>query len=148
MKMFRFAAAVAALAFAAPAFADRKADVEAFMWDYLKLWNAHDAGEIIDHVYRLPETNAWRTKEGLQAEFDRLKAQGYDHTDTKSVTGCILGPDTAQVELQYVRLKTDGSFMPPKDRGSVYQLKQFADGWRVVGFAGLASGARMECPKT
>lgn len=147
MKMFRATLCAAAVLAAAPAFADRKADVETFMWAYLKLWNAHDAGAIIERVYRLPETNAWRTKEGLQAEFDRLKAQGYDHTDTQSVTGCILGPDTAQVELRYVRLKTDGSFMPPKDRVSVYQLREFADGWRVVGFAGLASGAKMGCPK-
>jgi hypothetical protein len=118
------------------------------MWSYLKLWNAHDAGAIVDHVYRLPDTNAWHTTAGLQAEFDRLKAQGYDRTDTQSVTGCILGPDTAQVELRYVRLKTDGSFMPPKDRASIYQLRAFPDGWRVIGFAGLKPDARMECPAT
>jgi hypothetical protein len=136
-----------ALLLSAPAFADTKADVEGFMWKYLDLWNAHDAGAIVDHVYRLPDSNPWHTKNGLQAEFDRLKAQGYDRSDTQSVTGCILGPDRAQVELRYTRLKTDGSFMPPKERVSVYQLQRFPDGWRVVGFAGLAAGARMDCPK-
>jgi hypothetical protein len=147
MKPIRtLACAALAVAACAPAFADKKADVEAFMWSYLKLWNAHDAGAIVDHVYRLPESNAWHTKEGLQAEFDRLKAQGYDKTDTHSVTGCILAPDTAQVELRYTRLKTDGAFMPPKERASIYKLQHFADGWRVVGFAGLAADKRMECP--
>lgn len=149
MKTIPTLACVAAvLAVAAPAFADKKTDVEAFMWTYLDLWNAHDAGAIVERIYRLPDTNPWHTKEGLQSEFDRLKAQGYDHSDTQSVTGCILGPDTAQVELRYVRLKTDGSFMPPKDRRSVYQLRAFPDGWRVTGFAGLAPGAQMDCPKS
>jgi hypothetical protein len=124
----------------------RKAELEAFMWDYLKLWNAHDAATISARVYRLEGNNPWGTQAGLQAEFDRLKAQGYDKTDTKSVTGCILSPDTGQVELRYIRLKTDGSFMPPKDRASIYRLRKFPDGWRVTGMSGLAADKKMDCP--
>jgi hypothetical protein len=139
----------AAIALAGAAFADeRKDQVEAFMADYLRAWNAHDAATIVQRFYRLDGNHRWSTKEGLQAEFDRLKSQGYDRSEIQSITGCILGPDTAQAELRYIRLKTDGSFMPPKDRISVYQLRLFPDGWRATGFAALAPGAKMECPAT
>lgn len=140
------AAAVALIAFAAPARADQRADMEAFMSDYLKAWNAHDAVAITSKYYRLEGDHPWGTEAGMKAEFDRLKSQGYATSDIKSVVGCVTGPDTGQVELRYVRLKTDGSFMPPKDRASIYQLKKFSDGWRVVGFAGLAANKAMECP--
>jgi len=146
----KFNAAVLAvagvLALGAPAHADDKADLESFMWGYLTLWNAHDAATISAKIYRLDSSNPWSTQAGLQAEFDRLKAQGYDRTDTQSVTGCMLSTDSGQVELRYVRLKTDGTFMPPKDRASIYKLHRFPDGWRVVGFAGLPADQKMECP--
>jgi hypothetical protein len=149
--MFRTLALAAALAaalacFAAPAFADDKADMEAFMAEYLKAWNAHDAAAITSRYYRLEGNHPWGTEAGMKAEFDRLKAQGYDRSDITSITGCSLSTDTGQVELRYVRLKADGSFMPPKDRTSLYRVKKFADGWRVTGFSGLAAGAKMECP--
>ena len=141
-----FILALAALALAAPAFADDKADMEAFMAAYLERWNAHDAEAITARYYRLPAEHPWSTPTGMKAEFDRLKSQGYDRSDITSITGCVLAPDSGQVELRYVRLKTDGSFMPPKDRASLYRLQKFADGWRVVGFSGLPAGGRMECP--
>lgn len=145
--MIRAAFMAAALAcFAAPAFADDKSDMEAFMRDYLKAWNAHDAAAITSKYYRLDGNHAWSTEAGMKAEFDRLKSQGYATSDIQSVVGCVLGADTGQVELRYVRLKTDGSFMPPKDRASIYKVKKFADGWRVTGFAGLAADKKMECP--
>jgi hypothetical protein len=131
---------------AAPAFADDKADMEAFMAKYLDLWNAHDAAAITADFYRLEGNHPWSTKAGMQAEFDRLKSQGYDKSDIQSVTGCKLSEDTGQVELRYVRLKTDGSFMPPKDRASIYRLRKFADGWRVTGFSGLPASDKMDCP--
>jgi hypothetical protein len=138
------AAALACLA--APAFADDKSDMEAFMHAYLKAWNAHDAKAITTTYYRLEGDNPWSTEAGLKAEFDRLVAQGYTVSDIKGVVGCSLGQDTGQVELRYIRLTKDGGFMPPKDRASIYKLKKFADGWRVVGFAGLAADKKMECP--
>lgn len=131
---------------AAPALADDKADMEAFMASYLALWNAHDAAAISANFYRLDPGNPWGTQAGLQAEFDRLKAQGYDRSDISSIRGCILTTDTGQVELRYVRLRTDGSFMPPHDRASIYRLRKFVDGWRVTGFSGLAPDKQMDCP--
>jgi len=148
MKTF-VAAMLAIVAFAAapaPAHADGRAEIEAFMRAYLDLWNAHDSGAITERIYRLDGNHPWSTKEGMQAEFNRLKAQGYDRSDIASVTGCMLGDDAGQVELRYSRLKVDGTPMPPKDRASIYRLRRFPDGWRVTGFSGLAAGARMECP--
>lgn len=125
--------------------AEQKRQIESVMTEYLKLWNAHDAAAIIARIYRLDADHPWRTKEGLQAEFDRLKAQGYDHSEPHGITGCIPAPGSGLVELRFTRLKTDGSFMPPKDRVSVYTLKLFADGWRATGMKALPEGQRMEC---
>ena len=131
---------------APPALADDRADMEAFMAEYLKAWNAHDAAAITSTYYRLDGDHAWSTKDGMEAEFARLRGQGYATSDIKSVTGCTLPADTGQVELRYIRLKTDGSFMPPKDRASIYKLRKFADGWRITGFAGIPADQKMECP--
>ena len=131
---------------APPALADDRADMEAFMAEYLKAWNAHDAAAITSTYYRLDGDHAWSTKDGMEAEFARLRGQGYATSDIKSVTGCTLTADTGQVELRYIRLKTDGTFMPPKDRASIYKLRKFSDGWRITGFAGLPADQKMECP--
>jgi hypothetical protein len=137
MTLLKAALIAALLAAPAAARADDKADVEAFMRDYLTLWNAHDAATITARVYRLEGNNPWSTKDGLQAEFDTLKSQGFDHTDTHSITACILPGDRADVDLRYSRLKADGTAMPPTDRASLYRVRKFADGWRVIGFAAL-----------
>src|SRR3954454_24619909 len=79
---------------AAPALADpRGAEVEAAMGEYLRMWNAHDAAAIVDHVYRLDGSNPMARPGALQAEFDRLKADGYDHIDTTSLKGCLISKD-------------------------------------------------------
>lgn len=147
--MKRLKSGLLALAFAcaaAQAHAGDREDMERFMSDYLVLWNAHDAAAIVDHFYRLDATHPWRTTEGLQAEFDRLKAQGYDKSDIHGITGCVLGPDTGQVELRFTRRTTDGGFLPPKDRTSLYRLRKFEDGWRVTGMNALPAGEHMTCP--
>jgi len=131
-------------------YADKKAlnsEIESFMQGYLQLWNAHDAVTITARIYRLDGDHPWQTTQGLQAEFDRLKSQGYDRSDIASVIGCVTSHDAGQVELRFTRLKADGTFMPPKDRVSLYSVKRFADGWRVTGMEALPSGERMECPK-
>lgn len=150
MKLHRIVlAAAGAIALHASASAqDLKGDMEYFMSEYLRVWNAHDAATIVKDFYRLEPGHRWSTVEGLQAEFDRLKAEGYDRSEIHGITGCVITADTGQVELRFTRLKTDGSFMPPKDRTSVYKLRKFPEGWRVTSFAGLPEGARMECPKS
>jgi hypothetical protein len=140
------AAALAAALLAAPAHADDKADMEAFMAKYLERWNAHDAAAITSTYYRLEGAHPWSTPEGMTAEFERLKAQGYDKSDISGIRGCALSGDTGQVELRYVRLKADGSFMPPKDRASIYMLRKFPDGWRITGFRGMPADQTMDCP--
>lgn len=140
------ALAAAFVCLATPALADDREDMERFMSDYLVLWNAHDAAAIVDQFYRLKGNHPWRTTEGLQAEFDRLKAQGYDKSDIHGITGCVLTADTGQVELRFTRRTTDGGFLPPKDRTSLYRLRKFEDGWRVTGMSALPAGERMTCP--
>lgn len=138
--------AAAIIASIAPARADDRADMETFMADYLERWNAHDASAITARFYRLDGNHPWSTETGMRAEFDRLKSQGYTTSDIHGIVGCALGPDTGQVELRFTRLTSDGGFMPPKDRTSLYKLRKFEDGWRVTGMSALPAGARMECP--
>jgi hypothetical protein len=131
---------------AGPALADaRGAEVEAAMREYLRLWNAHDAGAIVDHIYRLDGSNPMARPGALQAEFDRLKADGYDHSDIASVKGCLISKDVGVVELRFSRVRADGSALPPKDRTSLYLWRRFPDGWRVIQFFGMGAGASFAC---
>ncbi len=134
------------LCIASPAYADDRADMEKFMADYLERWNAHDAAAITSRFYRLDGNHPWSTEAGMRTEFDRLKSQGYTTSDIHGIVGCTLGPDTGQVELRFTRLTSDGGFMPPKDRTSLYKLRKFEDGWRVTSLGALPAGTRMECP--
>lgn len=141
-------AAAAAIAVHAPAHAqDLKGDMEYFMSEYLKAWNAHDAATIVRDFYRLDPSHRWSTVEGLQAEFDRLKGQGYDRSDIHGITGCVIDADHGQVELRFTRLKTDGSAMPPGERTSLYKLQRFEDGWRTTTMSALPEGEHMKCPE-
>ena len=53
-----------------------------------------------------------------------------------------------QVELRFTRLTTDGGFLPPKERTSLYRVRKFEDGWRVTGMSALPAGERMTCPSS
>lgn len=140
-------AAVLATTLTAGALAqDGKAQIEGVMTDYLKYWNAHDAGAITSRLYKLEPTHPWATEAGLKAEFDRLKSQGYSHSTNDGIKGCITSPDTGQVELRFTRLKTDGTFMPPEKRLSIYRLKKFPEGWRIIGMGGGDVAKGMDCP--
>ena len=109
------------------------AEIEAKMKEYITVWNTHDVAQVLAKVYRMPDT-AMGTPAGLQANFDQLKAQGYDHSVLHGVRGCLITPETGLGEMRFTRLKTDGTFMPPEMRTSVYQLKKFPDGWRITSF--------------
>jgi hypothetical protein len=147
--MNRLTAACAALALTlacAPARADERGrEVEAFMRGYLTLWNAHDAKAIIERIYRMDGANPMGTLAGLQAEFDRLKAQGYDHSDLISLKACLITPTQSVVEFRFSRLKTDGSALPPTERASLYFVRRFPDGWRINQLMGMNPTAHVSC---
>jgi len=129
-----------------PARADARArDVEALMADYTRLWSAKDAHAIWTTVYRLDPGQTFHSEADLAAEFARLRAQGYDHSDLQSAKGCLLTPKTALAVLRFSRLKADGTPMPPKDRASLYLLRKFDDGWRITALLGLSPSARIDC---
>jgi len=134
------------LAAALPARADeRGAEVKAVMEEYLRLWNAHDAVAIIARIYRFDAPNPMGDLAGLSAEFARLKAQGYDHSTNAGIEACIVGPDQALAEMRFSRLKADGTPLPPKDRATLYQLRRFPDGWRIVRLIPMSATAKVAC---
>ena len=139
---------LAALVFvaAAPVRADeRGAEVKAVMEDYLRLWNAHDAAAIAGRIYRFDAPNPMGDLAGLSAEFARLKAQGYDHSTNAGIEACVVGPNQALAEMRFSRLKADGAALPPKDRATLYQLRRFPDGWRIVRMIPMSATAKISC---
>lgn len=123
----------------------RGAEVKAFMEQYLSLWNAHDAAAINARIYRLDPPNPMSSEAGIAAEFARLKAQGYDHSTNAGIEACVVGPDQALAEMRFSRLKTDGTALPPKDRATLYVLRRFPDGWRIVRLIGMSASAKVSC---
>jgi hypothetical protein len=137
---------LALVAAAGPALADaRGREVEAVMDEYLRLWNAHDAVAISERIYRMPAGSRMGDAAALQAEFDRLKAQGYDHSTKTALEGCLTGKDDGLAEFRFTRWKTDGTPLGPKDRATLYRLHRFADGWRIVELIPLDPAARVSC---
>lgn len=145
--MKRILAAIAiALAIPSAALADAPAkDAEALMTEYVRLWNAHDAAAISARIYRLAAGHPMATQAGLQAEFDRLQAQGYAHSVTHALEGCLLTQSQALVQLRFSRLKTDGQPLPPKDRATLYVLRKFPEGWRITDLIGMSPTAKLSC---
>jgi hypothetical protein len=144
MKRFLIALA-AALAVGIPAHADERGKVvEQVMDEYLRLWNAHDAQAVATRIYRMD--GPMGTPAGLQASFDQLKAQGYDHSTKISVQGCLLSDTTGLAQLRFTRWKTDGTPLGPKERVSLYLLKKFPEGWRITQLiGGMDYSADLSC---
>ncbi len=124
---------------------ERGAEVKAVMEQYLSLWNAHDAAAINARIYRLDPPNPMASEAGIAAEFARLKAQGYDHSTNAGIEACVVGPDQALAEMRFSRLKADGTALPPKDRATLYVLRRFPDGWRIVRLIGMSASAKISC---
>jgi ketosteroid isomerase-like protein len=140
-------AAVLAFVAVTPAFADDAAkEVEAKMREYFTVWNQHDAAAVATRIYRLDNTaNGAGTQANFQAQFDSLKAQGYDHSELKSIDTCLIGPNLALAWMRYSRIKTDGTAMPPKDRATLYKLRKTADGWRIAELLGGDATGDFSC---
>lgn len=146
MKAFLCSLLLALSAVSLPTNADERArDVETFMEEYLRLWNAGDSTTITDKVYRFDGPNALGTREGLQAEFNRLKASGYSHSEKISIRACWINATQALVDLRYSRLKTDGTAMPPKDRSTLYFVKKTNDGLRINNLIPMSSTTQWNC---
>ena len=149
--MRRFVLIAATLLILAPIAAradERGRDVETLMAEYTRLWSAKDAHAIWDHIYRLDAGQSFKSEADLAAEFARLTAQGYDHSDLQSVHACLLTPKAALAVLRFSRLKADGTVLPPKDRGSAYLLRRFDDGWRVTALLPFSASTRLDCAST
>jgi hypothetical protein len=147
--MIRIALSLALLMTAACATSPPKTpdqEVEAFMWDYTRTWNRHDAAGIAQNFYRMPGRDvAAQTAANVQT-FAGLVAQGYDHSDIREIKTCVTGLDRAWAGMKFSRLKADGTALPPTDRASSYELQRFPDGWRIVRLMGYDAAQPLACP--
>jgi hypothetical protein len=117
----------------APAYADRAAsEIDAFMKEYDRLWNAEDIEAISSRIYRFDVSDPRATPDGLKRYFSDLKAQGFDHTVYHSIQTCLLARDTALAVQRYTRFKADGSVMPPAERQTIYMINRVSIGWRIT----------------
>ena len=121
--------------------------VEQHMWNYTKAWNLHDSATIARDFYRTGPSVEEQTA-SLERGFEKLRAQGYHHSDIFEVKACITGADTAWAGMKFSRLKADGEPLPPKVRASSYTLTKFADGWRItkVGATPIKAEDPLTCP--
>jgi hypothetical protein len=143
------AAALLAVALPPAARADERGrDVETLMSDYTRLWSAKDAHAIWGRIYRLDPGQGFKSEADLSAEFARLTAQGYDHSDLQSVHACLFTPKVALAVLRFSRLKADGTPLPPLNRASAYLLRRFDDGWRVTALLPFSTSTRLDCAST
>jgi hypothetical protein len=134
------------MAVSMPVHADERAkEVERFMEEYLRTWNAGDAATITAKIYRFDGPNAFATQAGLQSEFDRLKAGGYSHSKQISIETCWINVTQALVQLRYSRLKVDGTAMPPTERSTLYFVKKTADGLRINNFIPMSPTTKLAC---
>ena len=128
----------------APSLAPEKV-VEQFMWNYTATWNKHDSAAIARDFYRMGASVPEQTA-SLEKGFVNLRAQGYHHSDIREIKACITSGDTAWAGMKFSRLTEAGVPLPPKDRASSYELKKFADGWRITKLMGGDASKPLACP--
>lgn len=138
-------ALIASACASAPTKADEAREVHAFMTRYAEAWNAHDAARIARDFYRMGRTVEEQTN-ALKKSFADLEAQGYTHSDIQEIIACPESPETAWAGMRFVRLRADGSALPPGERASAYDLKRFPEGWRITKLSG-GDLANFRCPQ-
>lgn len=110
----------------------RSDEVEAFVREYIRLWNARDLGAIWSRIYRLEAGHRYDSEAHLRATVEQLVSEGFDRTELHSVEGWALSPTEAEARIRYTRIRKDGSAMQPANRGAKYLMRRFDDGWRIT----------------
>jgi hypothetical protein len=113
--------------------------------DYTAMWSAKDADGIWARVYRPGRGLRFQSAADVAKELKSLSDQGYDHSVINSVRPCLLAAQDGVVEFRFTRLKTDGGFMPPKDRAGLYVVHKYPEGWRIVSILPMDARAKVDC---
>jgi hypothetical protein len=144
---WRLATVVAAglALFASQALGAASDDLRRLFADYRAMWSAKDADGIWAKVYRPGRGLRFQSAADVAQELKRLSDEGYDHSVINSVRPCLLTAQDGVVEFRFTRLKTDGGFMPPKDRAGLYVVHKYPEGWRIVSILPMDARARVDC---
>ena len=124
-----------------------QAEIRTYMEGFFRTWNAHDAAGIAKNYYRMgPSVEEQTASTGKM--FSDLAAQGFAKTDFHDMKICPGTSDAAKavVGLKFTRLKSDGSAMAPGERGIIFDLKKFDDGWRMTKLVGGDASLQLSCP--
>ena len=116
--------------------------VEALMQRYFDAFNACDVGAVnacwhvpgwvsngeenrtIDSVDQLTSTYA--------ALFERLKGEGWDHSELIDEDIDMVNDTLATVRIQFRRVDQNGEVMPPVERAAMFKVMLFDGEWKIT----------------
>jgi len=116
-----------------------------FITEYLRIWNTFDAQALATKIYRIPGESEAAATARFTKTFADLKAQGYGSSKAFSADGCLLTPESGFAILRFQRLMADGKVMGPERRSSMYLIRKFPEGWRIVGTMPISNSAQLTC---
>jgi ketosteroid isomerase-like protein len=123
-----------------------EADIKALFGQYMQMWNDRDFAEMAalfaePSISIGPEgptitPNNAAMAASLEARFERLEAENFDHTEIEAVVVQLADADTATADLKNVRrLRRDGSAIDELD--ALYILNRIGGAWKLsVAMAG------------
>jgi hypothetical protein len=120
-------------------------EIQRLFANYTQMWSAKDAEGVWAKVYRPGRGLGFESAADVARSLKSLSDQGYDHSVINSVRPCLLTAQDAVAEFRYTRFKTDGGFMPPKDRAGLYVLHRFPEGWRITSILPMDARAKVDC---
>jgi hypothetical protein len=163
-KQFVFVA-LAMILSAAPGFTQQitasrettiKAEINVFLDQYTRWFEADRADLIAERVYLAPSVRLDATGLILMASVDEIKrrwegllqpliADGYTKSEWPTRNICILNDATAIVSGHFVRYRKNGSVIG--EYGVTYTLTRTGDGWRITAVIPHEPGRVLQCAK-
>jgi hypothetical protein len=108
------------------------ASAETLVREYIALWNEGDITTIWDRIYGRDGTRLPWDEPTMRAARARLDAEDFDRSDILSLSTRATDPDFAETRIRFVRLRRDGSAIPPGPYESLYTLRFDPGGWRII----------------
>jgi ketosteroid isomerase-like protein len=140
-----------------PAFSQDPDDVRALLESYIALFNSGDSARIAEDIYAAPVQSigpngqlAATTTDEIEDRFElvleEIRGRGWTHSIINGMDVCIVREDVAFVKMDFSRIRSDGTPIPPADRVSLYVVHQSNDlGWRIVANYGYDASAEITC---
>ena len=128
---------------AGPATPQTVKGVEAHMKRYVELCNKEAFEKVAHEIHHAPvlgrvnqKVHVDPTAEAVRARFisawEQIKKAGWHRSVIQDMDIRVAGPNMAFVDMDFTRVKADGTAMPPGRRTWSYVLLKREAGWRIV----------------